>query len=272
MPTSSILIGPARLPRLRPYLPKIALIIHFNIITLSMSVFITGPTKYRDLPRYHLSRLFNWTLPRRFFESLAIVRQQDLAPPFGKLGEFVSSERGCRLEHTSVTSAQVEMLLNAVRASKHLSAPIIEIGSFRGVTTRSLALEAGPEKEVIAVDPYLGEGGHDKDFGYFRQHTSDLPNVRHIKATSDHGFKLWGNAPVSMVFIDAMHEYLHAQYDFEAWGSLIEPGGFVAFHDVDQFPGVNLLCQKILTKRPEWRPWAYAPNIAIFQRRSTPQG
>ncbi|WP_166442970.1 class I SAM-dependent methyltransferase [Phragmitibacter flavus] len=188
-------------------------------------------------------------------------------PEFTVEGKFISSDLGAKLEHTSVTSAQVELLLEAVRESNELGGPIIEIGSFRGVTTRSLALVAGLHREVVAVDPYLGEGGHEKDFCLFRQHTSNLRNVRHIRAASDQAFRIWNGAPISLVFIDAMHEYLHALYDFEAWGSLVQPGGFVAFHDVDLFSGVNFLCQHILASRPEWRPWAYAPNIAIFERR-----
>jgi len=172
-------------------------------------------------------------------------------------------DHGTGLEHSAVTSTQLQNLLLAVQASESSSAPIVEIGSFRGGTTRHLA--SATSREVVAVDPYLGEGGHEKDLAYFRENTSGLTNVRHLRETSDSAFAAWGDVQVSMVFIDAMHEYLFAWYDFAAWGSLVHPGGFVAFHDVDQFPGVNRVIQKILRECPEWKPWAYVPNLAIFQ-------
>jgi len=199
---------------------------------------------------------------------MAWLGHRSLIPAFTKAGATMTAEAGQNLDHTSVTSTQMDALVRAVQASQQMSGPIIEIGSYRGVTTRNLALSAASGREVVAIDPYLGEGGHDHDLRYFEEHTANLANVRHIPATSDAAFAAWGGVPISMVFIDAIHEYLHAWYDFAAWGSMVVPGGFVAFHDVDKFHGVNRVIQKILRECPEWKPWAYAPNIAIFQRAS----
>jgi predicted O-methyltransferase YrrM len=224
-----------------------------------------SPEIWRTKPAWSPSRLLLWTARRRYHETMARLFQSSLAPAFQKAGGTVETDAGAKMEHTAVTEGQMRMLLAAVEAAKTLPDPIVEIGSFRGVTTRALAQAAG-DKPVIAVDPYLGEGGHDKDLALFRKHTEALSNVRLIKRTSDEAHASWDGTRISMVFIDAIHEYLHSWYDFAAWGSLIQPGGFVAFHDVDKFPGVNRACHRLLREFPEWQPWAHTPNLAIFRR------
>jgi len=197
---------------------------------------------------------------------MARIGHTSLSGKFRDAGAEVSEQEGERIEHTAVTTCQLALLLKAVTATDLLQFSIIEIGSYRGATTRALA--AATSREVVAIDPYVGDGGHQRDLQLFEQHTVGLSNVRMLREPSDRGFDLWGKNPVSLVFIDAIHEYVHAWYDFAAWGSLVPVGGMVAFHDVDQFPGVNRVCQKILRDHPEWQPWGYAPNIAIFQRQS----
>jgi predicted O-methyltransferase YrrM len=223
-----------------------------------------SPSRWRNRSRWNAARFWHWTLRRRLHELAARRTQRALAPIFSAAGARVAEESGDPLHHTAVTKGQLQTLLVAVEDSELIEGPIIEIGSFRGVTTRALA--SATKRTVFAVDPYLGEGGHEKDLALFREHTGGMANVRHVRDVSDAAFASWSGEAVSLVFIDAIHEYLHAWYDFAAWGSLVAPGGFVAFHDVDAFAGVNRVCQRVLKECPQWKPWAYAPNIAIFQR------
>lgn len=222
------------------------------------------PSNWRDVPAWKPARLFRWTLPRRYHEIMARLAPANLAPVFTAAGARVSLGRGDALEHSAVTTGQLDLLLAGVTATEEIDAPIVEIGSYRGITTRAMARST--QREVWAVDPYLGDGGHPRDLVFFEQHTAGLPNVKMLRMSSDKAMTSWGAKPVSLVFIDAIHEYVHAWYDFAAWGSLVPTGGIVAFHDVDAFPGVNRVCRKILQSCPEWRPWGYAPNIALFQR------
>jgi predicted O-methyltransferase YrrM len=224
-----------------------------------------SPSLWRNRSRWNIARMWNWTVRRRLHEFTSRRTQRELASVFEAAGARVMKEPGGGLPHTAVTENQLEVLLAAVAASESSSNPIVEIGSFRGTTTKALA--AATKRTVVAIDPYLGEGGHEKDFALFREQTGGMTNVRHVRDVSDSAFAAWNGEPVSLVFIDAIHEYLHAWYDFAAWGSLVAPSGFVAFHDVDAFPGVNRVCQRVLKECPQWKPWAYAPNIAIFQRR-----
>jgi hypothetical protein len=195
---------------------------------------------------------------------MARLGQADLATAFQAAGASVSLEKGHSIDHTAVMTGQVDILLRAAAVTEEIPGAVVEIGSFRGITTRSLA--HATVRTIVAIDPYLGDGGHPKDLAFFETHTSAFPNVQLIRASSDVAFDTWGGRPVSLVFVDAIHEYVHAWYDFAAWGSLVPSGGIVAFHDVDQFPGVNRVCLQILRNHPEWQPWAYAPNIALFRR------
>ncbi len=222
------------------------------------------PSSWRDKGRFSFGRIVNWTIPRRIHEGLAVLGQKSLVPAFESARAKVEKDAGKKIEHTAVSQGQQSVLLAAIAASEEMGEPIIEIGSFRGITTRAIALAT--KREVVAVDPYIGEGGHQVDLDYFREHTAGLQNVTLLRNASDPAFREWGERPISFVFIDAIHEYLHAWFDFTAWGSLVKPGGFVAFHDVDQFAGVNRACQKLLRECPEWQPWGYAPNIGVFRR------
>jgi predicted O-methyltransferase YrrM len=224
-----------------------------------------SPSLWRNRSRWNVARFWNWTVQRRLHEFTSRRVQRSLVPVFVASGARVTQEPGGGLPHTAVTENQLSVLLAAVADSEAMGSPIVEIGSFRGITTRALA--SATKRTVVAIDPYLGEGGHERDLALFREHTEGLTNVRHIREVSDAAFNSWSGEPISLVFIDAIHEYLHAWYDFAAWGSLVAPGGFVAFHDVDAFPGVNRVCQRLLKECPQWKAWAYAPNIAIFQRR-----
>jgi predicted O-methyltransferase YrrM len=223
-----------------------------------------SPSSFKKVSRLNLSRLLFWTMPRRYNEIMSVITQKKLAPYFQRVEALVHIEAGGSIEHTSVKQNQLAVLLAAVKGTEHMKDPIIEIGSFRGVTTSALA--RATSREVVAVDPYIGEGGHPKDLVFFEKHTEGLANVRLVRRCSDTGFADWCNASASLVFIDAIHDFANTWYDFAAWSRLLPSGGMVAFHDVDQFPGVNRVCQRILKRHPEWVPWAYAPNIAIFKR------
>lgn len=69
-----------------------------------------------------------------------------------------------------------------------------------------------------------------------------------------------------MVFIDAVHDFSNTWFDFHIWAALVKSGGLIALHDVDDFPGTNLACRKILTKSNQYSLWGYCPNLAIVEK------
>lgn len=229
-------------------------------------ILVSDPTQWRNSSRWNVPRLLFWTIPRRYHEYVSHITPASLLPAFQAAGAIIEPELGESLEDSGVSVNQRRLLLKAVAASESQSFPIVEIGSYRGTTTQALANATA--RRVFAVDPYVGDGGHSHDMEKLLQRTGHLPNVTHLHMASGPAFETFPHEQISMVFIDAIHEYLHAKFDFDAWSSLVAEGGFVALHDSDQFAGVNRLCRHILKNQPHFQPWAHVPNMVIFQKGS----
>lgn len=148
-------------------------------------------------------------------------------------------------------------------------APIVEIGSFCGLTTNLITHckeRHSVKNKFITCDKWIfegaGEGGllggssnvsHDeyrefvkatfiRNIKIFSRY--DLPYT--IETFSDDFFEAWRNTgtcsdvlgrkiqlggPISFCFIDGNHSYLFAKRDFENCDKHLEPGGFLLFDD-----------------------------------------
>ncbi|MHB8638633.1 MAG: class I SAM-dependent methyltransferase [Candidatus Acidiferrales bacterium] len=123
-------------------------------------------------------------------------------------------------------------------------ANIVEIGSFKGRSTCSLAFGCrGTQKRVFAVDTF---NGNDCDFGY-RDFSKEFSRnvercglskyVQPVVGLSSEVAKTW-NRPIDLLFIDGSHRYEDVLMDFEGFSPHVVPGGIVAFHDVSEdWPG-----------------------------------
>ena len=148
------------------------------------------------------------------------------------------------------------------------NAPIIEIGSFAGLSLNHLILflrRAGRDNLVFSVDAWkfeVPDGGKTIEgssitFDEYRAHVIEtfrrnvtlfsgqrLPH--HIELNSDQFFEAWaaaerltdffGNAaalggPISFAYIDGDHSYEQSMRDFLNVDSHLERGGFIVFDD-----------------------------------------
>lgn len=206
-----------------------------------------------------------WRLPLELFHLLArltftpITRCCDTS----RLKEYLP-DRGATFPDTTVTSGQRELLLRAIQATDYLDLPIVELGAWRGVTTVAIAMAT--QRPLYVVDPYCDPSGDEADLQAMRERTRGLPNVKHIRMSSGDAARALGQENFSVVFVDAIHDYWNTWFDFKVWGPLLTPGGMIAFHDVDDHPGANLACRRIL-KASRFALWGYCPNLAIFQRK-----
>jgi predicted O-methyltransferase YrrM len=220
------------------------------------------PNELRDLPR--ALRAIRWRLPLELTQFLARLAFR----PFvcccdTKLLKEYIPERGASLEDTSVTEGQREVLLRALKQTENIKLPVVEIGAWHGVTT--VALAKMTNRLVYAVDPYKDVTGDENDMHIMQERIRGLTNVKHIRLSSGEAVKMLEHQRFSLVFVDAIHDYLNTWFDFRAWGALVAKEGMMAFHDVDEFPGTNLACRRIL-KRKGFVPWGYCPNIVVFRR------
>ena len=154
-----------------------------------------------------------------------------------KLLKAYIPERGASLEDTSVTVGQREILVRALKQTENIKLPVVEIGAWHGVTTAMLGQMTN--RLIYAVDPYKDATGDENDMQIMQERIRGLTNVKHIRLSSGEAVKMLGHQRFSLVFVDAIHDYLNTWFDFRAWGALVAKEGMMAFHDVDEFPGTN---------------------------------
>lgn len=147
--------------------------------------------------------------------------------------EALSPVEGYSQADTAVVPEQMGALLEALNASEEGGGVIVEICSYRGVTTRELATRTG--RQIFAIDPFMGYGGAEADLEFFKSRVADQPHVTHLRKTSGAAARDWSHGRISFVFIDAVHDYANTWFDAQTWGSMVQPGGFIAFHDIDSW-------------------------------------
>lgn len=224
------------------------------------------PFELKRLSKLHPYRLI-WTAYNRALDRIGCFIKKPLIQEMEHLSpEYIFRDRGTSVSDTAVTSQQMDLLRLAVEKTLTLHQPLVEIGSYRGMTTKYIA-SLTPEI-VYAVDPYIGYGGWEDDLEAFLANTSSVRNIKFIKKTSGSACKELRTQPLGFVFIDAVHDFANTWFDFLSWSLLVVPGGLIAMHDVDDFPGTQLAFRKITSRFDNYKVWGYCPNLAILQKLS----
>jgi len=222
------------------------------------------PERLRKLSRPW--RDLAWSMPIRIGERIAKSRFKEV-PSLIQTESLShhSATRGDEMDETAVTSEQLDLLLKSLTSVAGVTGEVAEIGSWRGITT--VALANNTSKTVYAIDPHpIGAfDGVQEAFDAFKSRIDDVGNIKYVRECSGAAFKQCSNLTFSMVFVDAMHDYVSANFDTSIWSSRISPGGLLAMHDVDDHPGVNLALQRVL-RRSDWTPFGYCPNLIVLKR------
>src|SRR5260370_22299837 len=188
-----------------------------------------------------------WRLPLEFSELIGKLSYKsiDRCLSKDKLIETIS-ERGEVIEETAVTTGQREILFKALAHTAEMSEGMGEIGVWRGITTAALA--GLTVRRVYAIDPHKENEfpGINEAFEAFSKRISPFSNVVHLRCSSGQAAKELSGTPLSLIFVDAIHDYINTWFDFRVWGNLLVPGGSILFHDVDDHIRVNLACRRIL--------------------------
>jgi predicted O-methyltransferase YrrM len=164
---------------------------------------------------------------------------------------------------TQVDAKQMSQLLHALRLVAEMEGVAVEIGAWRGVTTRLLA-QATP-KTVFAVDPYIGSGS-EGNFKAFQDRVAGLRNVVLLRMTSGEAARSWHHGPICFAFVDAAHDYANVAHDVRAWRPHLLPGALMAFHDTDNpdFAGCR---RAVFEVADQFRLIAHVPNLVILANR-----
>jgi methyltransferase family protein len=79
-------------------------------------------------------------------------------------------------------------------------------------------------------------------------------------------------APVALLFIDALHDYEHVRADFEHYAPSVVASGLVAFHDYGSAcPGVRRCVDEVLL-RGGYRLAACQDTLIVVERESVTNG
>jgi predicted O-methyltransferase YrrM len=137
-----------------------------------------------------------------------------------------------------------------------LPANFVEVGSFKGRSTVALAhvmQRSEPQGRVFAVDPHEGyvgaaESGVHALGSTFEVFTHNLAAagvgsvVEPVFATTSS--RAW-STPVSLVFVDGLHDYVNVARDGLMLEPALAPGGLMVFHDYSQYPGVTTFVEEM---------------------------
>jgi predicted O-methyltransferase YrrM len=101
---------------------------------------------------------------------------------------------------------------------------ILEIGSYRGWTARSIA-EHVPDATLVTVDidPSHGEAYRDSEIAHRIE--------RRVGAVDPSLFTDHDQASYDLIFVDADHKYSSVKHDTEVVLPLVRPTGVVVWHD-----------------------------------------
>jgi Methyltransferase domain len=221
----------------------------------------TDPFLIKKYSKWHPQRL-SFTLKARLVEREAKLNFEKYTLPELIIPDLPPSPE-FDFSNTAVTQIQMQHLLAALSATEYLKdTVIVELGAYRGITTRLLA--GSTSRQVIAVDPFIGYGGSEEDYQFFKSNTKHLTNVLHERKSSGEAAKNWNYDPVSFVFIDALHDYVNTGFDIQAWSSLITKGGILACHDTDEksFSGTR---KAVFEFSKSSDLFAHPENLTIFR-------
>ena len=162
-------------------------------------------------------------------------------------------------------------------ASQVTEGVIVEIGSYKGLSTCYLAIDA--KVPVYAIDVWDSGIFYDpvraarfnvlETFAAFCDNIKALGvKVEILKGRSSEIAKIW-TQPIGMLFIDGCHSYRGCKADFVDYSPHIIPGGFIAFHDYNEdggrFPGIKQFVDE-LKQTMDWHDWKLTRRLMTTQR------
>lgn len=117
---------------------------------------------------------------------------------------------------------------------------IVEIGSYEGKSTISLALGARTNVQVIAIDPHTGDISEALAGKVINTYEKFLGNIsaagvghkiKPMKMTSVEAAARYSDGPIGMLFIDGWHSTEAVLEDIDSWLPFMHPDGVVVFDD-----------------------------------------
>jgi len=156
---------------------------------------------------------------------------------------------------------------------------VVELGSYCGKSTVILGKAVkslGGTAKVYAIDPHEGEmmfpeglQRHPPTLGRFVASIAscDLEDV--VELIQKRSFEVAWDKPISLLFIDALHDYENVSRDFKHFAGSVVVGGMVAFHDyeLNDHPGVTRRVNELLSG-PDFVKERQVDSLIVLRKRS----
>lgn len=149
---------------------------------------------------------------------------------------------------------------------------IVEIGSFKGKSTIFMGFgikESKTKKTIYAIDPHKGKLAENRKalnptYDDFKKNIKKYNLDSYIKPilkTSRNSNKGW-KIPISLIFIDGLHEYEYVKSDIKLWMKKLDDKGIIAFHDAfAPYPDVFKAVREEIFNNKNFRVIGYSGSI-----------
>jgi predicted O-methyltransferase YrrM len=217
------------------------------------------PYLIKHLPKRHHKRLL-YTLWARSAERYSRYFFKEYELPEKTLSDMPAAPQAA-WDETQVTAEQARYLLWGLQKTDDLDGCVVEVGSWRGVTTAYLANNTGAP--VVAIDPWIGDK-NEANWRSFLARTASCANVVCQRKPFGQAVREWAYGPVRFIFIDAAHDYANVAHDLASGRRLMAPGGMIALHDTDniEFAG----CRRAVYESAEhYELAAHVPNLVLLR-------
>jgi predicted O-methyltransferase YrrM len=219
------------------------------------------PYLIKRLPKWHFKRVV-YTASARLSESYSRFFFDEYELPFVDcIGNPTGAPDAC-WEDTQVTPQQASYLLKALELAGRSGGCVVEVGSWRGVTTEYLA--RATDAPLVAIDPFIGPR-NEVNLQRFTERIGHLSNVTLRRQTFGEAVRTWNAGPARFIFIDAAHDYFNVRHDLSAAIGITRPGSIVALHDVDDRNCAG--CRRAVYEQLErFQLLTHIANLAILRR------
>jgi hypothetical protein len=205
-------------------------------------------------------------------------------PPIADLGAAATAAIIDRIRPVEgwLRDDEAELLVRVARhAAGEQEGAIVEIGSYCGKSTVALATaarSARADARVFAIDPHLGVVSADDGldgitvgpptFERFQHTISEAGLTDVVEVIRQHSFDVPWRSPISLLFIDGLHDYSSVARDFFHFEPHLSDGADVAFHDCDESsPGVQAFVAG-LAGSGGYDEVGRASSLVVFRRRA----
>src|SRR5690606_39625121 len=131
-----------------------------------------------------------------------------------------------------------------------------------------------PQIMVFAIDPHEWMiGAADQrlqqvtpTLDRFKTNIRNAALEQNVALIRDYSFQIDWQDPISLLFIDGLHDYVNVARDFWKFSPFVVTGGLIAFHDyADYYPGVKALVDEVLASEA-YRKIELAESMMIIQK------